>query len=175
MLFLKPIIKTLIISTVLFFILVYLGMKYHWVVYLQNKPTNVELAIPEQPFVISKFESIKIEDDLEKIQPSLIQEHGTSALLVNMDKGQIKKSCQQLFRKMAMNNDQIEIAVGDCVVSNFKTSDNNPLQSTQNRQIQTQRRNAEQQCQQMIAKTYYNSDIEKQLLIGICISSKLNH
>lgn len=174
MLFLKPFIRTIILATILFFLLVYLGMKYHWVETFQNKANKIELNIPAQSSVIGEFDNVKIEGSIKDFQPSLIQgkKHKVSALLADMTKGQIAERCQQLFRKTAMDKGLRELAVGDCVVSIYRK--NPSIRSTQNRQIQIKRQNATQQCQRTINQTKVSNEIERQLLVGICVSDKLN-
>ena len=174
MLFLKPFIRTIILATILFFLLVYLGMKYHWVEIFQNKANKIELNIPTQSKVIGGFNNIKVEGSPKDFQPSLIQgkEQEASAQLAEMTKEQIAERCQQLFKKTAMDKGLRELAVGDCVVSIFR--EKNSLRSPQNRETQIKRQNATQQCQRTINKTKFSNEIEKQLLLGICVSDKLN-
>ncbi len=173
MLFLKPFIRTIILAAILFFLLVYLGMKYHWVEIFQNKANKIELNIPTQSKVIGGF-NIKVEGSPKDFQPSLIQgqEQEASAQLAEMTKEQIAERCQQLFRKTAMDKGLRELAVGDCVVSIFR--EKNSLRSPQNRQTQIKKQNATQQCQRTINQTKFSNEIEKQLLLGICVSDKLN-
>ncbi|MCF6190187.1 MAG: hypothetical protein L3J51_06905 [Cocleimonas sp.] len=174
MLFLKPFIRTIILATLLFFLLIYLGIKYHWVETFQNKANKIELNIPAQSAVIGEFDNVKIEGDSKVFQPSLIQgqKQEASALLADMTKGQIAERCQKLFRKTAMDKGLRELAVGDCVVSIYRKKTS--LSSIQNRQTQIKRQNATQQCQRTINQTKYSNEIERQLLVGICVSDKLN-
>ncbi|HIQ14174.1 MAG TPA: hypothetical protein EYH38_01205 [Leucothrix sp.] len=175
MLFLKPFIKTIILAAILFFLLIYLGMKYHWVETFQNKVNKIELNIPAQSAVIGEFDNVKLDEGSPKdFQPILIQgqEQGASALLADMTKGQIAEQCQKLFRKTAMDKDLRELAVGDCVVSIYRKK--TILSSIQNRQDQVKRKNATQQCQRTINHTKFSNEIERQLLVGICVSDKLN-
>ena len=179
MLFLKPFIKTIILAAILFFLLIYLGMKYHWVETFQNKVNRIELNIPAQSAVIGEFDNVKLDEGSPKdFQPSLIQgqeqeqEQEASALLADMTKGQIAERCQKLFRKTAMDKDLRELAVGDCVVSIYRKK--TILSSIQNRQAQVKRKNATQQCQRTINHTKFSNEVERQLLVGICVSDKLN-
>jgi len=175
MLFLKPFIRTIILAAILFFLLVYLGMRYHWIETFQNKTNEIELNIPTQSKVIGEFNNVKVEGSPKDFQPSLIQgqEQEANAQLAEMTKEQIAERCQQLFRKTAMDKGLIDLAVGDCVVSIFR--EKTLINSTQNRQIQLKRQNATQQCQRTINKTQFSNEIERQLLLGICVSDKLNH
>ena len=125
MLFLKPFIRTIILAAILFFLLVYLGMKYHWIEIFYNKTNKIELSIPAQSAVNGELDNVKIEGSSKDFQPSLIQgqEQEESALLADMTKGQIAERCQQLYRKTAMDNGLRELAVGDCVVSIYRKKD----------------------------------------------------
>ena len=175
MLFLKPFIRTIILAAILFFLLIYLGMKYHWVEIFHNKTNKIELNIPTQSAVNGERDNVKVEGSAKEFQPSLIQgqEQQATAFLADMTKGQIAERCQQLYRKTAMSKDLMDLAVGDCVVSIYREKIS--LGSTQNRQIQIKRQNATQQCQRTMSQTKVSNDIERQLLVGICVSDTLNH
>ena len=139
MLFLKPFIRTIILATILFFLLVYLGMKYHWVENFNSKTNKIALSIPDQSALMGEFDNVKLEGDSKGFQPSLIQrkEPKVSAQLADMTKRQVVKHCQQLFRKTAMDRGLRELVVVDCVVSLYR--EKSLLGTTQNRQIKIKR------------------------------------
>jgi len=172
MLFLKSFIRIIILATILFFLLVYLGMKYDWVEIFQNKTNKVELNIPVQSAVNGEFDNVKTKNSPKDFQPSLFQgqEQEAIALLADMTKEQVAERCQQLFKKTTIDKNLLDLAIGDCVVSIFR--EKTSLNSTQSSQIQIQRQNAIQQCQRSINQSQFSNEIERQLLIGICVSDK---
>ncbi len=121
MIFLKPFIRTIILATILFFLLIYLGMKYHWVEIFHHKTNKIELNIPAQSAINGEYENLKIEGKSKEFQPSLIQgQEQASTFLADMTKEQIAERCQQLFKKTAMGKDLMDLAVVDCVLSSYK-------------------------------------------------------
>ncbi len=174
---LKPFIKTLLISALLFFALVFLGMKYHWIGFFQTKnDKNIELAIPEvapPPDVANNGVEEEIVEG--EFQPEIIVTQESGTLVENMTKEQVEKSCQQLYQAES-DMTLLELAIGDCVLSNF----NDPYQevnfegnasSTNNRQKLIQKRNILNKCQQKIDQMAYNNEVERQLLMGVCASN----
>ena len=172
---LKSFIKTALISIILFFALVFLGMKYHWIGFFQaGDNQDVTLSIPDLPvspeLANNGVEEEKIEGDF---QPEIIQTLSSDSLIENMTKNQVEENCQQLYKE---ETDELllELAVGNCVLSNF----NDPYQelseergaASNNRQKQTQKKNVINTCSQKVDEISYSNEIERQLLVGICVS-----
>jgi len=172
---LKSFIKTALISIVIFFALVFLGMKYHWIGYFQRgNNQDMTLSIPDIPVSPELANNGVEEENVEgDFQPEIIQTLSSDSLLDNMTKIQVEENCQQLYQE---ETDELllELAVGNCVLSNY----NDPYQevseekgtSSNNRQKQTQKKNAIDTCSQKVDEISYNNEIERQLLVGICVS-----
>ena len=185
--FLKPLVKTLFVSSILFFALVYLGMKYHWIGFTpNNNDKNLELKIPKHSQTLasntadnSLLSSESIGEEIEKdYQPQIIQTPRSSSLVINMTKAQVIESCTQLLKKKMTDTNLLELAVGDCVISNYRDSiietplEEGAMGSTSNRQVQLRKNNILKTCRQNISFTNTSNEIEKQLLLGICMSGK---
>jgi len=185
--FLKPLFKTIIISSLLFFVLVFLGMKYHWIGIIQDdKGKNKELIIPHQSKNLDAETSTsnllsQNQNSDEIFQPQIIQTEKTSTLVNNMTKTLVKESCLQLLRRTIIDSDTLELAVGNCVISNYRDPiietrmEEGMVKPTQSRQAQTRRNNIIESCQQRIYSENIitnANEVEKQLLLGICVSGK---
>ena len=199
---LKPILRTTILAGVLFFLLVYLGMKYHWVDAFkkeddqkmlaqkgrnktdQTLSSKVELSdvppITMSPDVsdgiVTDFVADAESNDGESpFLPEIIKNTAATSLIDSMTKDQIALYCQTLYYKsLDMVEDlNAEILIGNCVVSNYQE----PFQETIKTQVVLQReqqlklrasKNCRYDIQQPENASYTN--IEKELLIGICVS-----
>ncbi len=174
---LKPFIKTFIVSSVLFFILVFLGMKYHWVGFFQNKNNqNIELDIPQNT-ALSASDATPRLTGIEEFQPEIISAEESATLIVNMTKNQIKSHCIALYKNSSADEVLKEFAIGDCVISNYKevikedtSQETSVFKSTNNRQIQINNKNITLACEQKVSQMVYSNDIERQLLQGVCVS-----
>ncbi len=181
----KPLFKTILISSVLFFSLVFLGMKYHWIGGIQgNKGETQELVIPRQPKGLQS--EVFFNDTLNQKQnsnkdflPQIIPTTNSNSLVANMSKTQIKKSCLTLLKRTIFDTAWLELAVGNCVISNYKDIiietrlAEGEVRSTRSRQTQTRGNNLIRTCQQAITQQKPDNEIEKQLLLGICLSKKV--
>ncbi len=176
--YLKPLIKTTFIASLLFFVLVFLGMKYHWIEFFQNKSNNnTELVIPEQkPLPDVARNGVEEERVDEDFQPQLIQTQEPGSLIENMTKEQVELHCSELYQATE-DKVLLELAVGNCVLNNFKDPyqdtnlEESDFKSSNNRQIQTQKKNMMIQCQQQVEQLTYSNEVERQLLLGVCVSS----
>lgn len=180
MLFLKPLLKTIIISSLLFFVLVYLGMKYHWIGFYSDDNKNMELTIPDSPAMLNTNNSTNVNSETdqtsEDFQPQIIQSVRSSTTVSNMTKEQIRESCTNLLKRTISNVGLLELAVGDCVISNYRDSireitvSSESLSSAKSRQTQIQANNIRNACIQRLNHKNYSNEVEKQLLLGICMS-----
>lgn len=185
--FLAPFIKALLISILLFFILVFLGMKYHWIGSSHNDET-IKLNIPKNTVTLGPKEMSKYSQNINSLsvthaedsifEPQIIQTVRPSSLVVNMTKAQVVKSCTELLKNQSKNTELLEIAIGNCVISNYQESiintknEESRIRSTKNRQAQLIKTNILKACQQSLGTTEYSNEIERQLLLGICMSEK---
>ena len=167
----KPVVKTLLLSSIVFVLLVVLGMKYQWVSLLSKPEKKVELTLPQssKPLITENDDSSKPPFQLEIIHSS------SQPITANMSKQQIQEGCLQLFHKLGVGDElMIDVMVGDCVVSNYQET----IQTTSNQQ----RSSGLDQQKQLVEKRYYQqldnetrlSTLEKQLLWGVCVSDGLN-
>jgi hypothetical protein len=180
MLFLKPLLKTIIISSLLFFVLVYLGMKYHWIGFYPDDNKNMELTIPDSPAMLNTNNSTNVNSEMnqasEEFQPQIIQSVRFSTAVSNLNKEQIRESCTSLLRRTILNVGLLELAVGDCVISNYRDSireidvNTESLSSAKNGQVQIQKNNSKNACIRRLNHKNYSNEVEKQLLLGICMS-----
>jgi hypothetical protein len=180
--FLKPLLKTILIASLLFFVLVYLGMKYHWIGFTaDDKDKNLELVIPQQSKVLEKNSSSgellsQDQDGEENFQPQIIQTIKSSTLLSNMTKTQVKEGCLQLLKRTIIDNGTLELAVGDCVLSNYRDpiiethNEEGVVKSTKSRQAQIRRESVVERCKQQLNSKNHINEVEKQLFFGVCVS-----
>ena len=182
--FLSPLIKTLLVSALLFFILVFLGMKYHWIGFNHNDK-NIKLNIPKSTPVLGAVEQVKLSQDNNlssalnlasnteerRFQPQIIQTARPSSLVINMTKVQVVESCRQLLKKKIINTDLLELAVGNCVISNYRDSIIDTKEEEE--KMSSAKSNVLKACQHSVAISgNYSNEIERQLLLGICVSGK---
>jgi len=216
---LKPLFRTLILASILFFLIVYLGLKYHWGDAIKNTTAaqkQTELTIPVEesteeipladsiqdstedltddsaiPIIdIPPFDADKIEisdnnvdqsnPDAEVYQPEIIKNGPTIALIDSMTKDQIALQCQQLYNSSfdMANDPTVDLLIGNCVVSNYQEPfEETPKTPQMLQQEQRIKQRAISNCQYQILQPDNSSlsNIEKQLLIGICVSNQISH
>ncbi len=170
--FLKPIVKTLLLSGVVFFLLVFLGIKYNWVAFFKSPDSNVELTLPQVSIPLTTSENsavTKLPFQLEIIRST------QQPITANMSKEQILAGCMQLYNKLGVSNESMnDVIVGDCVVSNYQeTIQTTASQQRSNGQIQ-QKHRIEDKCYQQLKNETQLTPLEKQLLWGVCVSDGLN-
>jgi len=198
----KPFIRTIILAGILFFLLVYLGMQYHWGETLKkstSKPPQkqLELSIPKAEDLVEEpqdltvpiidVEPLEAEDALseeenqndELFEPEIIKNGPTIALIDSMTKDQIAIQCQQLYNQSfnMADDPSVDLLIGNCVVSNFQEPFEESIKTPQIIQKEQQiKQRAISNCRYQILQPDNNglSGIEKQLLIGICVSNQIN-
>jgi len=164
--FLKPLLKTLLLSSLIFILLVGLGMKYNWADYLKAAKVNdVELAIPEHPPSVNLNQLVEEEQsfDLQIIR------NEKKSIIENMTKQQVVDACSVLYKKLGVQDaGTLDVAIGGCVVSNYKES----IQNIENTVSIPKEKLLliERSCQQQVIILRELSDIEKQLHYGVCVS-----
>lgn len=176
----KPLLRTTLLASILFFLLVYMGMKYHWIDILKNKqkPPEKTLTLPTeteqpQPEVFIEPEAPSV----DAFEPEIIKDMATLPVLDAMTKAQIRAYCETLYlESMALENDPtVDLLIGNCVVSNyqepFEVSDKPPQKVKQD---QAKKAQAVRDCQKSTQADEGFTDIEFQLLVGICVSNALS-
>ena len=189
--FLTPLIKTIIISSVLFFVLVYLGMKYHWVGFYQDDG-KIPLILPNTNKTLgtninhknNQVNPLFVTGERKSFQPQIIQittqkNPAEIPQIVDMTKAQVTQNCANLLSKKINDSEILQLAIGNCVISNYRESliakrptnqAGSEVKSTKNRQAQIQKNNRVKACNQRINSKNISDSIEKQLLLGICLS-----
>lgn len=119
-------ILTTLLSVMVFFLLVFLGMKYHWVeVFNKSSQQLTELTIPQvsekdafasDPQIVSTAVDSYSKTDKTEI----IETDKSSSPLANMTKQQVLEYCQKRFKTQGFSEDAIIVAVGNCVVNNYQ-------------------------------------------------------
>jgi hypothetical protein len=178
MLLIKPFLRIIILSLLLFFLLVYLGIKYHWGDHFRNdQVTQSELQLPLAQNAASSnpMVSLPIADNSEAFIPEIIKGHQSSSLIVSMNKEQIEEQCTNLLSKTNDGNSSLELAVANCVISNFQETYENS--SARKSSVGSEKNLTEVTdiCTQKISQLASYSSLEKQLLIGICVSDQSSH
>ena len=181
--FIKPLIKTVLVSSLVFLVIVILGSKYHWAEIIKFKHNEeVNLTFPSEQeeqkstsHQINTKQIEKLEEIEEKFEPRLMSNVNYSSSVSLMSKEQVSQKCQQLFSDSGMDELLLDLAIGDCVVSNYNETIQEEAESNNNRQSQTVKKNAERICTQKLKqKNDSHTVLEQQLLIGICVSDQLN-
>jgi len=169
--FIKPITKTLLLSSIVFVLIVVFGMKYHWVTFFNSPKNKVELTLPQNSIPLTTTE--KNNDNKSPFQLEIIQSK-KQPITANMSKQQISEGCLQLYNKLGISSEvMIDVIVGDCVVSNYQETIQ--ATATQKRSNLQQKPLVEKRCYQQINQDTRLSALEKQLLWGVCVSNNLNH
>lgn len=208
----KPLLRTIILASILFIMLVYLGIKYHWGDALKNisekkdAGKQIELNIPDQEQPASTDADIvadetadetanetanetadetadeneQINDPEESFQPEILKNTIATSLIDAMTKDQIALECQQLYNQSLgmLDDPSVDLLIGNCVVSNYQEPfEDNGIKTPQMIQQEEQRKlKAVYNCRYQILQSGDNelTDIQKQLLIGICVSNQLS-
>ena len=154
----------------------YLGIKYHWGDHFNKKaPIYSELEIPQLDK--SKYDAIEVNhmDKADEVYvPEIVVDDKSVSFVESMNKEQVIVLCKDIFSKTIKGEIQLELAVTNCVVSNYQDSYQNVLTADGAIKRKKLRQIATKKCSSELnhIKTY--SVIEKQLLIGICVSDELS-
>ena len=172
MIFYKPLFRTLVLSLILAFLLVYLGIKYHWTDYFSSEQAiKSELKIPH---IIDDSVTVEVNElisDEQEFTPEIINRDKTTTIIESMNKEQIAELCTNLLSRNINDDLSLELAVVNCVVSNYQeTYQNVP----DNEKIINQKNLLSNKCGFEIDQLENYSMLEKQLLLGICVSDNLS-
>ena len=173
MLTLKPFVRVTILSLILALLLIYLGINYHWGKYLKgDEGSTVTLSIPEKAEVDP---DISNSSKVVTYSPELLQSNSANALLDSMNKEQMTEHCVNLSSKQIKDPLLLEIATVNCVVSNYQETFQNIKKAYAGSKHSPQKeRQLRSKCRlQYITNNEYTV-IEKELLIGICVSDNLS-
>lgn len=181
------------LASILFFLLVYLGMKYHWgdTIKKLDSTQQIELKLPEMKMPPFNSTTPRIMDDglgdatvfskeTKKFQPAIINNPPALSMVDGMTKEQITLQCRKLYHQsLGISNDpNSALLIGNCVVNNYQEPfQNNSVRTAKmiekNKHVKLRAINL---CRQRIIHTQNNgfSGIEKQLLVGICVSNQIS-
>ena len=154
----------------------YLGIKYHWGDYINEKsPIYSELQIPHlDKSKPDAFDANHIDTADEEYVPEIVAGDKIHSFVESMTKEQIVALCKNLHRKMIKDKLQMELAVTNCVVSNYQDSYRNVLTGDEAIKRNKLRQFATKKCSSELNHIKTDSVIEKKLLIGICVSDGLS-
>lgn len=165
-------------------------MKYHWIDAFkkedaQLKSNVAEIAVPKPEVandLVTDFidDSESHSDEENFFLPEIIKNNAATSLIDAMTKGQIALYCETLYyQSLNMAEDpNADILIGNCVVSNYQEPFQETIKTTkmfqQEQQLKLQ---AVKYCRQDIQDFSNNdfSNIEKELLVGICVSNHINN
>ncbi len=172
----KPFVRVTILSAILAGLLIYLGINYHWGNYLNipEKQPSV-LALPNQGEP-DKNDDTSTTTQLSNVvyDPKIIEAEHSNSLLDSMNKEQITEHCINLLSEEISDSTMLELATVNCVMSNYQETFQNTKTEAELKAIQLKRLNLKQQCQRNFVQNTNQSLIHKDLLIGICVSDRLN-
>ncbi len=165
--------RVFILSTILFFLLVYLGIKYHWGDHLNNKEeTSLTFQLPETNNISIQQEVIVDGDQNENFDnPQILENIDQAEILSLMSKEQIRDNCENLLNKTLKDETALLVATGNCVVSNYQKDAN---ENQVNRDSDEKHKAVVAACKRKYQNIRDYSNIEKQLLTGICVSDTLS-
>jgi predicted transcriptional regulator len=154
----------------------YLGIKYHWGDHF-NKITPIysELEIPQLDK--SKYDAIEVNhmDKADEVYvPEIVVEDKSVLFVESMNKKQVIEFCKDLLSKTIKDEIQLELAVTNCVVSNYQDSYQNSFTVDEAEKRKKLRQIATKKCSSELNHIKTDSEIEKQLLMGICVSDELS-
>jgi hypothetical protein len=189
----KTVLWTLVLSILLFFTLIYLGMKFQWVKGLQDKKIlendRVTLEIPQTPVKTLQDDTSnrkKTEnhpetmDKTNKSPPpplsfahSLVGEKMPSIDFNGMSLERVVEECRRISKQVGVPADRLHQSVTECTTRNFKghasTNKHTTDHVTNSRNIQSK---LKKQCEASIPadqQTLFSTE-EMQLLIDECIA-----
>ena len=174
--FYKPVFRTTILSLILSLLLVYLGIKYQWGDYFNEKsPVYSELQIPQLDK--SKYDAIEakyIAKVDEEFVPEIVDADKSVSFVESMNKEQIIGICKNLLSKSIKDKLQLELAVTNCVMSNYQDSYQSVFTGDEAIKRNKLHQLATKKCRLGLGHLKTDTVIEKQLLIGICVSDGLS-
>jgi len=116
---------TLVISMILFFGIVSMGMKYDWIdKFNSSDKQEVVLEIPQQTetYWVDDAHKLPIQSNYTLDFQPVVLKHDKNNLSVfsSMTKQQVIDYCTAQFQKSKQPNQQMALAIGDCVVTRYQ-------------------------------------------------------
>ncbi|MEH6455437.1 MAG: hypothetical protein V7749_03890 [Cocleimonas sp.] len=173
---LKPFIRITLLSLMLASLLIYLGIQYHWGDKLKETPkTSIEISLPDNKTVIT--DDVVVINNSNLFNPEIVINNSKDTLLSSMNKEQIAEQCLNLLSKELKEPLTLELATVNCVMSNHQETFQNSKEFNNQlkQEINNKKQLFSQECKNRLNQTSQYSLLENQLLLGICISDRLNN
>jgi len=170
----KPFIRVTILSAILALLIIFLGINYHWGDYLKPEPKpSTELSIPEKSYTNETVD--KVTSKIVVYNPEIVDSKIDNALLDSMNKEQIAEHCINLLSKNISDEVTLELATVNCVMSNYQeTFQNSQSSADELKSAQLKQLKLKRQCTSEYQQINQLSQIDRELLIGICVSDRMN-
>ena len=154
-------------------LIIYLGIKYHWSDYLKADKSSIVSTLEIPPINSNSNNKPDFNNkkrvEPETFTPEIIPLVEDNDLISSMNKDQVELHCKSLLSKSIKNSDQLNLAIINCIVSNYQESH----QTINDKSYMQKKEKISQICQQQFISNNNYSNLEKQLLVGICISDRL--
>ena len=111
----KPFFRVTLLSLILSFLLIYLGIKYHWIEnFKADTNSKIELTIPEQSTTNTSARN------KNTFNPEILQGSTNRSVLESMNKEQIAEQCINLLSENIQDQLSLDLATVNCVMSNYQ-------------------------------------------------------
>lgn len=180
----KTLLWTIMASILIFFILVYLGMKFQWVQALQDtrrlENEKIILAIPKTSETIKPI--LKLLDEKERLiklkaeksnaksfAHTLVGEETKRINFKGMALDRVREECRRVSKKVGIPADQFKRSVSECATRNFQGRRVNNVARSRNLQATLRK-----QCKQTFPADQQAlfSPEEMKLLIDECVDER---
>lgn len=173
----KTLLWTVVLAIVVFFVMVFLGMKYQWVQGLQDKKTvpneKITLEIPVNTINANGLVPVLVEEkgrkneDGSAFSPSLLGEETDLVDFTGMPRELVVEECRRISTKVGVPADRFAQSVNECATRNFQGK--SPNQMARSRNVMAGLR---KQCKGRIpyAQQALFSPEEMKLLIDECVA-----
>jgi len=172
----KPFVRVTVLSAILASLLIYLGINYHWGNYLKPPPEQSSvLLLPDQNKTNSDDTNvIAAKFPKPDYDPKIIEVDSSNSLIDSMNKAQITEHCVDLLSGEISDESVLELATVNCVMSNFQETFQNTKTEEVLKALKKKRLNFKKQCNREYRHNPNQPQIHTELLIGICVSDRIN-
>lgn len=169
----KTLLWTVLLAMIIFFVMVFLGMKYQWVQGLQDKKTipneKIALEIPasDKSTPVLVEETKRKSEDGSAFTPSLLGEETDLVDFTGMPLELVVEECRRISTKIGVPANRFTQSVNECATRNFQGK--SPDQMAHSRNVMAGLR---KQCKGRIPyeQQALFSPEEMKLLIDECIA-----
>jgi len=137
----KTLLWTMVLAVVVFFVMVFLGMKYQWVKGLQDKKTianeKITLEIPENKTnsdvgIELVEEKERKSEDGSAFSPSLLGEETDLVDFTGMPLELVVAECRRISKKIGVPANRFTQSVNECATRNFQGKSPNKMPHSRN-------------------------------------------